>query len=173
MPSFGIPSDFGASPAAASGGGGGFDPVGSALSGGGAIASLLTAGMKMDNFKKHIRAQQQDIQMNSQAVIAQRDQQRYDITRRASFIEGSIVAGAGGAGVTTDSGSITNDLADLAGQTAINKFRIDLNANIQLAQNNLKTKELSRQSKASSDIAVVEGIGAGLDLGAKVFGAFM
>ena len=159
-------------PEAGSSGSGGFNPVGAALSGGGALASLLTAGMKLSNFKQHIKSQQADIEISSQAIVAQRDQQQYDLKRRASFIDGSITA-ATGAGVSTDSGSITNSLADLAGQTAIDKFRIDFNANVQLAQNTLKSNEIDRQSKAATKIATVEGIGSAFQLGASVAGAFI
>ncbi len=140
--------------------------------GGGAVLKGITAFEKVNEFKKQLRAQNAITQLYSQALIAQRDQHYYDIKRRAEFVSGAVLARAGKAGVATDSGSITEAMADVAAQTAVDKYRANLNAQFQIAENDIKIAESNRQGESATKFALLDTASGAFNFGGGVLGAF-
>lgn len=138
-------------------------------------ASAITKGIesfeKISEFKKQIRAQNAIYRLDAQAVVAQREATYNDLDRRALLTKGTVLARAGKSGVSTESGSITEALADIAAVTATDKYRTELTAQFALATNEIKIMEGERQMKAADKFGLLDAISGGFNFGGNALGA--
>jgi hypothetical protein len=144
----GAGTGFGTSLSTQSTSGMGFNMLGSsgvstAVKGAASVYGMLASA---EEFARQIGAHQMLMQNTAEMVIVQRDQQLFDLRKRIDIISGSAVARAGRAGVTI-SGSVVNQVADIATNSAIEKMRINLNAANTIKVLKIQQDELNRQKK--------------------------
>jgi len=103
--------------------------------------------------QREFNAERNILTNNSALVLAARDAQIRDTNTRARIMSGRTYAIAGHSGVA-GSGSVVNAAADLMGKAAIDKLRIEIQAQNQVTLNAYKSAELARQGKKGVSDAI-------------------
>jgi hypothetical protein len=148
-------------PATGSGGGSSFGGFGGASGAGAAgaiggsfLKSFSTMGEAFE-FRNQVQYEIGAIRNNSAMVLASRDSAIRDINTRAKIMSGRAIALAGPSGVRI-SGSVVNIAADIKAKAAIDRLRVRVQAENQVAMNEYRQQELKRQSKVKTTQAFIQ-----------------
>lgn len=117
-----------------------------ALKGIGAVMSIAEQFGQAMEFQRQNQVEINILDNNTDMVLLAEKQMKRDIDVRAGIMSGDIVASAGSRGVTSDSASIVNAAATVIARSKIDKLRLNIQAQNQVALNKMKQDELRRQN---------------------------
>lgn len=133
---------------------GGGPSAGAVLQGSGNAIGMLAAA---NEFDKQIRAQNALLQNTADMVLVQRDALLFDLQKRTAIVAGSVLARAGKSGVTI-SGSVINAIADVEAMAAVDRLRINVNAQNAVNVIEYQKQELTRQARQKTKNAILGSI---------------
>lgn len=134
----------------------------------GAGVSILEQFGQAMEFQRQNQVEINILKNNTEMVLLGEKQMKRDIDIRAGIMSGDLVASAGTRGVTSDSASIVNAAATVIARSKIDKLRLGIQAQNQIALNKMKEQELQRQNQMAISKAAV---GAGTSI-LKAFSPF-